>query len=94
MHELAKCLKIRNVVQLAQAQCLAALERRESRIEHYRADYPCMNNIHYARWVVVDGVGDGMRARLENIPFDRYKYRPEPEIVDRCAPAEQEVEPT
>ena len=94
VHELAKCLKIRNVVQLAQAQCLAALERRESRIEHYRADYPRMDNIHYAKWVVVDGVGDGMRARLEDIPFDRYKYRPEPEIVDRCAPAEQEAEPT
>lgn len=90
-HELAKCLKIRNVVQLAQAQCLAALERKESRIEHYRADYPYMDNINYAKWVVVSGVGDGMRAELEDIPFHRYKYRPEPEIVDRCAPVRQEV---
>lgn len=89
-HELAKCLKIRNVVTLGQAQALAARERRESRIEHYRADYPYMDNINYAKWVVVSGTGDGMRAELAEIPFERYKYRPKAEIVDRCAPAEKE----
>lgn len=86
VHELAKCLKIRNVVQLGQAQALAARERKESRIEHYRADYPYMDNRNFAKWVVVSGTGGGMRAELEDIPFERYKYRPEAEIVDRCAP--------
>ena len=92
VHELAKCLKIRNVIQLGQAQALAARERRESRIEHYRADYPYMDNKNYAKWVVVSGVGDAMHAELLDIPFERYKYRPEPEIVDRCAPAKKEAE--
>ncbi|MCD8388769.1 MAG: FAD-binding protein [Oscillospiraceae bacterium] len=90
VHELAKCLKIRNVVQLAQAQCLAARERRESRIEHYRADYPYMDNIHYAKWIVVSGIGEQMQAAPLEIPFERYPYRPKAEIVDRCAPAVKE----
>jgi adenylylsulfate reductase subunit A len=85
VHELAKCLKIRNVIQLGEAQALAARERRESRIEHYRADYPYMDNINFAKWVVVSGIDDDMRAELADIPFERYKYRPEAEIVDRCA---------
>ncbi len=86
IHELAKALKIRNVVQLGEAEALAALERRESRIEHYRADYPYMDNDNYAKWVIVKGVGDDMHSELMDIPFERYKYRPEPGIVDRLAP--------
>lgn len=89
VHELAKCLKIRNVVQLAQAQALASRERKESRIEHYRADYPYMDNTKFAKWIVVSGVGDAMHAEFLDIPFHKYKYKPEPGIVDRCAPAGQ-----
>lgn len=90
IHELVKALKIRNVVQLGQAEALAALERKESRIEHYRDDYPYMDNENFAKWVVVSGTGDEMHASLKDIPFDRYKYRPEPGIVDRLALAVKE----
>ena len=86
IHELCKALKIRNVVQLGEAEALAALERKESRIEHYRADYPYLDNKNFAKWVVVEGTGDDMHSYLKDIPFERFKYRPEPEIVDRCAP--------
>ncbi len=87
VHELVKALKIRNVAQLGTAEALAALERKESRIEHYRADYPYMDNDNYAKWVVVSGLSDKMHAELVDIPFERYKFRPEPGIVDRCEPA-------
>lgn len=87
VHELAKALKIRNVVQLGEASALAARERRESRIEHYRADYPYMDNDNYAKWVIVSGTGDDMHAELMDIPFDRYRFKPEAGIVDRLAPA-------
>lgn len=87
IHELAKALKIRNVVSLGEAAALAARERRESRIEHYRADYPYMDNDNYAKWIIVKGTGDDMRAELMDIPFERFKYKPEPGIVDRLAPA-------
>ncbi|MBE6017597.1 MAG: hypothetical protein E7233_08325, partial [Lachnospiraceae bacterium] len=87
IHELAKALKIRNVVALGEAEALAARERKESRIEHFRADYPCVDNDNYAKWVIVKGVGDDMRAELMDIPFERFKYKPEPGKIDRLAPA-------
>lgn len=90
VHELVKALKVRNIIQLGQAEAIAALERKESRIEHYRDDYPYMDNDNFAKWVVVSGTGDDMHAELKDIPFDRYKYRPEPGIVDRLAPAVKE----
>lgn len=84
VHELVKCVKIRNVVPLAQAGAMAARERRESRIEHYRDDYPLMDNINWLKWVIVKGVGDEMHVELEHIPLEKWKYRPEPKMVDRC----------
>jgi len=93
IHELAKALKIRNVVALGEAEALAARERRESRIEHFRADYPYVDNDNYAKWVIVKGTGDDMRAELMDIPFERFKYKPEPGRIDRLAPAGSDVLP-
>lgn len=85
-HELAKCLKIRNVVQLAQAEAIAAKERKESRLEHYRDDYPLMDNKNWLKWVIVKGTGDSMTASTVDIPIKKWKYRPAPVVVDRLEP--------
>lgn len=82
-HELTKCLKVRNVVQLAQAGALAARERKESRLEHYRDDYPLMDNKNWLKWVIVKGTGESMAASAVDIPIEKWKYRPEPALVDR-----------
>ena len=82
-HELVNCLKIRNTLQLAQAEALAALARRESRLEHFREDYPLMDNKDWLKWVIVHGIGDRMQTYLQDIPIERWKYRPEPVLVDR-----------
>jgi succinate dehydrogenase/fumarate reductase flavoprotein subunit len=80
-----KCLKVRNVIQLAQAEALAAKERRESRLEHYRDDYPLTDN-RDLKWVIVQGTGNKMEALLEDIPIEKWKYRPEPVLFDRLIP--------
>jgi len=85
-HELAKCLKIRNLLQDLQATALAARERRETRQEHFRHDYPFINNRDRLKWVIVRGTGDRMEAVLEDIPIEKWKYRPEPELVDPLQP--------
>jgi len=82
IHELVKVLKIRNLAQLGQAEAAAARERRESRLEHYREDYPLMDNRNL-KWVIVTGTGDDMKAVSESVPIEKWKYRPEPELVDR-----------
>lgn len=89
-HELVKCLKIRNTVQVGQAGALAALERRESRLLHYREDYPLTDNTNWLKWIIVRGTGDSMRTETVDIPIERYKYRPEPGLVDRLAPARKD----
>lgn len=91
-HELVKCLKIRNVIQIGQATALAARERKESRLLHYRDDYPLTDNKDWLKWVIVQGVGDDMKVTTEDIPMDKYKYRPEPVLVDRLAPARKDGE--
>ena len=78
VHDLAKCLKIRNTVQLAQAEALAALARRETRLEHFREDYPYADNKDWLKWVIVTGVGTKMKTDLEDIPVHKWKYKPEP----------------
>ena len=88
-HEMVKCLKIRNMLQLAQAEALAALARRESRLEHFREDYPLMDNKDWLKWVIVRGIGDQMETYLEGIPIERWKYRPEPTLVDRLQPRKE-----
>jgi len=88
-HELVKCLKIRNMIQVAQAEVLAARTRTESRIEHYRDDYPLMNNIDWLKWVIVSGTGENMRTETETIPLELWKYRPEPTMVDRLEPRKE-----
>ena len=82
IHELVKVLKVRNLAQLAQAEALAARERKESRLEHYRDDYPLMDN-RELKWVIVSGTGNGMKAVSERIPIENWKYKPEPVLVDR-----------
>lgn len=89
-HELVKCLKIRNTIQVGQASALAARERRESRLLHYRDDYPLTDNVNWLKWVIVQGTGGDMRVTVEDIPMERYQYRPAPAMVDRLAPARKD----
>jgi succinate dehydrogenase / fumarate reductase, flavoprotein subunit len=43
IYELQSCLEIRDMLKVAEAIILAALERKESRGAHYRSDYPHMD---------------------------------------------------
>ena len=81
-HELTKCHKIRNLIQDLQATALAARERRETREDHFRHDYPFIDNKNWLKWVIVRGTGDRMETYLEDIPIDKWKYKPDPELVD------------
>jgi len=82
-HELVKCHKVRNLLQVAQATAIAARERRETRLEHFREDYPLVDNIDWLKWVIVRGTGEHMETLLEDIPIEKWKYKPERKLVDR-----------
>jgi succinate dehydrogenase/fumarate reductase flavoprotein subunit len=58
-------------------------------MEHFREDYPLMDNENWLKWVIVRYAGDRMEASLEDIPMRRWKYRPEPVKVDRSEPRKE-----
>jgi succinate dehydrogenase/fumarate reductase flavoprotein subunit len=82
-HELVKCHKMCAYIECSDAVAVAALARRETRLEHIREDYPLTDNKNWLKWVIVKQVGGKLIGLLEDIPFDRWKYRPEPGIIDR-----------
>jgi succinate dehydrogenase / fumarate reductase flavoprotein subunit len=82
-HELAKCHKMKAYIECSDAVAVAALARRETRLEHIREDYPLTDNKDWLKWVIVKGMEGELSASLEGIPLARWKYRPEPVSVDR-----------
>jgi succinate dehydrogenase/fumarate reductase flavoprotein subunit len=83
LQELAKCHKIENYLDCSDAIAVAADARRETRLEHIREDYPLTDNREWLKWVIVRLDGDELRPQLEEIPVNRWKYRPEPRVVNR-----------
>ena len=85
-HELVKCHKIASYIDCSEAVAHAARARQETRLEHIREDYPMTDNKGRLNWVIVRQIDGRPSARLEEIPLDRWKYRPEPEMVDFLRP--------
>jgi succinate dehydrogenase/fumarate reductase flavoprotein subunit len=82
-HELTKCYKVRNYIQCSAAVAASALERRETRLEHIRLDYPLTDNKEWLKWVIVRRSDGKLRTNSEDIPIRKWKYKPEPTVIDR-----------
>jgi succinate dehydrogenase / fumarate reductase flavoprotein subunit len=51
--------------------------RTESRVSHYREDFPDRDDANWLKWVVINRSSDGkMLLDTEPLPMERYKYRP------------------
>jgi succinate dehydrogenase/fumarate reductase flavoprotein subunit len=83
-HQLVKCHSAKSTVDLWEIMAKTALERTESRADHYREDYPLMDNDNWLKWLIVRQVGDGIEIAAEDIPFEEkgWKHRPEPGKID------------
>lgn len=88
-HELKWCHKIRNYLECSDAVALAALARRETRLEHIREDYPLTDNKDWLKWVIVRRIGEELNTELEDIPINRWKYKPEQTVIDRLRPRQE-----
>ena len=83
-HYLAKCHDAKNTIKLWEIMARTSLMRQESRGDHYREDYPLMDNDNWLKWVIVSEAEGKIKIVLEDIPFEErnWKYRPEPGTVD------------
>jgi succinate dehydrogenase / fumarate reductase, flavoprotein subunit len=84
-HYLKKCHNTRDTVALWGIMARTALLRTESRCDHYREDYPFMDNDEWLKWIIVRLVGGEPEMTTEEIPFDKlnWKHRPVPGKIDQ-----------
>jgi len=83
-HYLAKCHDAKNIIRLWEIMARTSLMRQESRGDHYREDYPQMDNDKWLKWLIVSQTEGRLKIVSEDIPFEgkKWKYRPEPGLVD------------
>lgn len=77
LHGLVKLRETRNLVRHAELMLKASLLRTESRIGHYREDYPERDDKNWLKWIVASRTRDGEDAfRLVPLPLERFKHFP------------------
>ncbi|MEE8448014.1 MAG: FAD-binding protein [Thermodesulfobacteriota bacterium] len=69
VHQLVKANEARNFVQLLEPVYICARERKESRLSHYRKDYPFRDDADWLKWVVVKKEDGLISVRHEPIPL-------------------------
>lgn len=84
LHYLAKCHDTKNTIKLWEVMAKTSLIRQESRGDHYREDYPLMDNDNWLKWLIVSQSEGELRMTIEDIPFEKknWKHRPNPGKVD------------
>jgi succinate dehydrogenase/fumarate reductase flavoprotein subunit len=76
-HELASVHECINTVLCAEMFFRASLARKESRGWHLREDYPHRDDKNFLKWIVIKDNNGEMELSLEDVPIERYKYKPE-----------------
>ena len=70
IHELVKAAEARNFVLLMELYNVAALERKESRLIHYREDYPYTDDRDWRKWILLKSGGEGtVQIAIEPVPL-------------------------
>jgi succinate dehydrogenase/fumarate reductase flavoprotein subunit len=95
VHELRLCHEVRNIVLHSEMKLKASMMRKESRWNHYRADYPLRDDKNWLCWIKIKDVDGVMTFTKEPVPE---KWRPDPTLpyVERypyALPNEPEVFP-
>jgi succinate dehydrogenase/fumarate reductase flavoprotein subunit len=78
MRDLIKARETQTMVLSAEMTLRASMMRKETRENiFYREDYPNPDNTKWLKWIVVQKGSNGdMKFSTEDIPFDKYKFRP------------------
>lgn len=79
-HEVAKYYETMNIINNAELHLMASLERKETRVCHYREDYPEMDNANWLKWIEWNKGENGEPVMsLLDVPIDSYPLKPEQE---------------
>lgn len=76
-HEVAKYFEARNILDNAELHLMASLERKETRVCHYREDYPDMDNENWLKWIEWNKGQDGAPVMsFVEVPIESYPLKP------------------
>jgi succinate dehydrogenase/fumarate reductase flavoprotein subunit len=75
-HDLIKANEARNYLLLCRLSYRAAFERKETRLCHYREEYPFRDDINWLKWITLKREREDIKVGFEPIPIESYKIRP------------------
>lgn len=78
-HYLAAVHETRAMILCAEMFYRASLAREESRGWHLREDYPERDDAAWLNWILVGDKDGDMHLSTEDVPIQRYPFRPEPQ---------------
>jgi succinate dehydrogenase/fumarate reductase flavoprotein subunit len=76
-HNLMQVEGYKNKLLMGKVCAASALIRKESRACHYRSDYPARDDQNWLKWVIAKLEGNEPQVWTEDIPIQKWKYRPE-----------------
>jgi succinate dehydrogenase / fumarate reductase flavoprotein subunit len=92
VHDLVKGAEARNFVLLMGLYNVAALERKESRLVHYREDYPYTDDRDWRKWVLLKDDGNGgVQINIEPVPLGCSPITPQ-SLTRKPAPVAYKME--
>lgn len=76
-HEVAQYFETHNILDNAELHLRASLERKETRVCHYREDYPEIDNENWLKWIEwTKGDEDKPVMSLVEVPIETYPLKP------------------
>ena len=76
IHELIKAQEAKNFLDLLAPMYLASLERKESRLTHYRQDFPFQDYTQWLKWVKITKGPVGQEVGFRPVPVDKNPLKP------------------
>ena len=78
-HSLRVVNETKSIVLVAEMYLKSRLLREESREGCLREDFPDTDNVNWLRWSMLKRENEKMKLWTEDIPVDRYRYKPKRE---------------
>lgn len=75
-HDLARYFSAESMAQAAEFTYRAALMRQESRMGHFREDFPERDDKNWFKWITIQKKGDNPVLETVPIPLDKYPIKP------------------
>jgi len=74
-YSLIRALELENMIDLAEAIALGALERKESRGAHWRLDFPERNDERYLKHTLAIFTNEGMKISYKDVNLGRFEVK-------------------